>query len=106
MAIELAPETGSAVRHYAEEQGITIDELLKRAFPLKDAREDPIFARLRELQREYGLPLRPDGTTGHIPSSEIFAQWDVEDARRTQEEVEADQLLWESLEKDRHPVEI
>jgi hypothetical protein len=106
MALELAPETESTVRRYAQEQRITVDELLTRAFPPKAEDEDPIFARLRELQREYGLPARPDGTTGHIPARELFAKWDAEDALRTPEQIEADQLLWEALENDRHPVEI
>jgi hypothetical protein len=106
MSLNLAPDIEIAVQKYAEREGISIHELLARTFPvlpsnLTSVPSDPVNTvqeLLRQWQRDYGLPIRPDGKT-HTSAAELFAQWDAEDARRLPEEVKADQRLWENLER-------
>jgi hypothetical protein len=109
MSIDLAPEIETTLRRHAEREGVSINELLARAFPPvrtettpDEAAVDDSAARintlLRRWQREYGLPTRPDGKV-HTPVAELFAQWDAEDTALTSEELDAEQRLWENIEQ-------
>jgi hypothetical protein len=101
MSLELAPETESRVREYAEAEGVSIDDLLTRYFPPRVAPRDPrahVQALLTNWQREYGLPVPPGG---YKTTSELFAQWDAEDAQMTEAERETERRFWEDYERGR-----
>lgn len=66
---------------------------------------DRVIGLLNKWQQEYGLPPRPDGEM-HTPVAELMARWDAEDALLSPEEIEAEQRLWEDIERDSHPIEI
>jgi len=106
MSLQLDPEVEAAVRQHAELEGITVDELLIRAFPPVEApKRHRITTLLREWQREHGLPSNPTGqTTASV--AEIVSQWQIEDERRTPEEIEAEQQLWVDLAQSHMRVEI
>jgi hypothetical protein len=105
--LELAPETEASVREYAERRGVTVDEMLARAFPPVQTDRDRVMALLHRWQEESGgMPPRPGGGPEHIPVSQLMAEWDAEDAMRTPEQIEADTRLWESLVNDPHPLEL
>ena len=101
MDVELSPpEIETAVRHYAQREGVLIETLLSRGFPPlnspivsgrdeKNAPMAPVSALLYQWQQEYGLPPRPDGQT-HTSVQELVAQWNEEDAWLTPEEVQAE----------------
>lgn len=114
MSLDLAPEIETTVRLYAEREGVTVNELLARAFPPDKpttpsqhlAFENPVArvsALLRQWQQEHGLPPRPDGQP-HTSVQELLAQWDAEDAQLTAEEVEAERQLWEDIEQSHQEV--
>jgi hypothetical protein len=105
--LELAPETEASVREYAERRGVTVDEMLARAFPPAQSERERVMALLHQWQDECGgIPPGPDGRVNTMSVSELMAQWDAEDALRTPEQIEADTRLWESLQNDRHPLEL
>lgn len=56
--------------------------------------EDAVDAKLREWQEQDGSPLMPD-----VPAQVLFAQWAEEDAKMTEEEREAERVLWGSIEQ-------
>ena len=113
MSLNLAPEIESSVREYAARGGVSVDELLARAFPPVESNgkqspvasadktdsRDRVLALLRQWQQEYGLPPRPDGRK-HIPVSELFAEWVAEDANMTPEEAEEAQRFAEEYESE------
>jgi hypothetical protein len=110
MSLDLAPEVESTVRQYAEREGVSVDELLARAFPPvkslsakpQNATDDAdrVNTLLQSWQQEYSLPPRPDGRV-HTSTADLFAQWDAEDAALTPEDVEAERRLWEASQ-ERH----
>lgn len=116
MSLDVAPEIETTVRQYAEREGVSLDELMARAFPpigplpqpsQPDA-EDPtarVNSLLRQWQQEYGLPRRPDGRV-HTSAEELFAQWDAEDAQLTPEEAEAERHHWEDIQTEHQGVTI
>ncbi len=92
MSLQLAPEIETAVHQYAEREGVSLNELLRRAFPPVTAASS-VQTLLQQWQKEYGLPPRPDGKVS-APARELFARWEAEDAQLTQEEAAADQEIW------------
>ena len=99
MSLQLDPQVETSIRQYAEREGISVDELLMRAFPpVETPKRHRVATLLREWQREYGLPSNPTGqATASV--AEIVSQWQDEDERRTPEEIEAEQRLWIDLEQ-------
>ena len=111
MSLELSPEIESAVREYAEAEGVSINDLLARTFPprLSNTERDPgerIQALLSRWQQEHGLPPRPDGKK-HSTLAELSAEWQGEDSQMTEAERQADRELWEAYaDRDREPIQI
>ncbi len=56
--------------------------------------EDAVDAKLREWQEQDGAALMPD-----VPAQALFAEWAEEDSKMTEEEREAERVLWESIEQ-------
>ncbi len=104
MSLQIAPEIETAVRQYAEREGVSLNELLRRAFPLVP-KAPSVQTLLQHWQQEYGLPPRPDGKVS-TSAKELFAQWEAEDAELTQEEAAADQEIWEDYQTARQRVSI
>ena len=71
MSLQLAPEVETAVRQYAKREGVSPEELLRRAFP-PVAPVLSVQAWLHQWQQEYGLPPRSDGLR-HTSARELFA---------------------------------
>lgn len=116
MSLEIAPEIESSVRQYARRAGVTIDELLARAFPAPQSLprsdrfpvDDPrsqVAALLDQWQQKYGLPVRPDGKF-HTSAEELLARWDAEDAQLAAEQAESEQLLWADNQKHHQRIAI
>jgi hypothetical protein len=66
MALDLAPDTERRVREYAEEQGVSIEILMVRAFPPRIPKPD---------QKSLDL-------------AAIIRQWQMDDATEDEEELE------------------
>lgn len=107
MSLDLNPQTETILRVEAAREGVSIDDLIRRTFgkaePQSPVTEDPdkqrVFALLRERQREYGLPVPPGG---YKPLGELFAEWNAEDAKMTNEEREEERRFWEDYERGRN----
>lgn len=56
--------------------------------------EDIVAAKLRQWQAQDSKSLMPD-----IPTHTLFAQWAEEDAQMTDDEREAEDRLWEDVQK-------
>lgn len=97
MSLQLAPEIETAVRQYAEREGVSPEELLRRAFPPVSPASS-VRALLQQWQQKYGLPPRPDGKVS-TSAKDLFAEWEAEDAQLTSTEVAADQKIWEDYQK-------
>jgi len=110
MSLDLNPEAETILRQEAEREGVSIDELIVRRFarpqpapqevPAPDAEKERVLALLRQWQKEYGMPPRPDGKE-HTSVAELLAEWEAEDAKLTPEEVQAEQRFWEDYERER-----
>jgi hypothetical protein len=98
LSIELTPSEEAKLAAAAKETGLAPAELVKKLvmehLPAAGTVEDDLDARLRNWQKQDGTKLMPD-----IPTQTLFAQWAEEDAQMTDEEREAEDRLWEDLEK-------
>ena len=56
------------------------------------------MALLAERQAKYGLPVPPGGFK---PLGQLFAEWNEEDAKMTNEEIEEERRFWEDYERER-----
>ena len=127
MAFELAPDIEQSIRLAAARKGLAIEELLRQTFaptftqvlqPAVEPREARtetkeetrarVMTTLHNMQKEYGLPPRPDGEQGHTTLAELSARWAEEDAHLTDEEWEAERQFWEEFNRERsnRPLEI
>lgn len=106
MSLELKPYAESVLRQEADREGISVDDLIVRTFTSKqaplpteaDSEKERVLALLRQWQQEYGLPV-PRG--GYKPLSQLFAEWNAEDAQMTDEEREEERRFWEDYERGR-----
>ncbi len=113
--LELAPETASRVRERAARDGVTIEELLDRflaqpsqgsqSAPIKPVAEETseethprVMGILAERQKQYGMPTPPGGFK---TLTELFAEWEAEDANMTPEQVEEELRFWEDYKRTR-----
>ena len=110
--LELAPETESNIRYYAEREGLSVDELMARTFrqrsqPQPETPEQTthrVQGLLAEWQARDPLPVPPGGFKS---LTELSAEWAAEDERLTDAEREADRQFWEEFNsRDRAPVQI
>jgi|SRR5579872_81148 len=108
MSIELSPEVEHAVRERAAAEGVSINDLLARTFvpEKRDERttQDPrerVRALLAELQARDNTPRLPPIPTreGETPTQALFRKWQEEDANMTEEEIEAEERLWQEIEQ-------
>ena len=109
--LDIAPETERFLQQEAAREGVSVDALIRRAFPhvgeLAPADDTVrVQALLTKWQKEYGLPPRPDGKT-HTTLAELFDVWEAEDANMTPEQIEQERQFWADYERrDRQPIEI
>ena len=97
--IPFTPSEEARLSAAARQTGLTPGEWIKRLalerLPTTSVDvEEEIDAKLRQWQEQDGVKLMPD-----IPARELFAQWAEKDARMTDEEREAEDRLWEDIEK-------
>lgn len=106
MSLELSPEVEHAVRQRAAAKGVSINDLLARTFVLDMQEEllsqDPkerVRALLAEWQAQDNTPRLPPipMREGETPTAALFRKWEEEDAGMTDEEVKADEQLWEEF---------
>lgn len=99
LTIDLSPSEEAQLSQVAKQTGLATEELVKKLvlahLPARPAHDsDDLDAKLRKWQEQDGTKLTPD-----IPAHSLFAQWAAEDAEMTQAEREAEDRLWEDLEK-------
>jgi hypothetical protein len=99
MRIQLTPTEEARLCAVARQTGLTPAELVKRlAFEnlpdIPATADDAVDARLSQWQEQDGKTLTPD-----IPARTLFAQWAEEDAPMNDAEREAEDQLWENLQK-------
>ena len=108
MSLDLSPEVETVVRDRAQALGVSVNDLLARTFaPEKTEAKtvnDPeahIQALLARWQTEDNTPILPPIPTlpGETPTQALFRKWAEEDARMTDEEREAEDQLWEDIDK-------
>lgn len=108
MSLDVAPEVEITVREYAAEEGVSISELLARYFPPRkvdptDPNKERLFAKLRQMQKEYGLPVPLGGLKS---LAQLSAQWAAEDASLSEDDRRADREFWEAFnQRDRLPLQ-
>lgn len=100
--LELAPEVEDTVREYASREGVSVSDLIARAFPpLRETQEERI-ARAKALVRRWQ---EEDGTLARHASvpvqslDEMFREWEEEDSRMSDEEREAAEQAWEDFKR-------
>jgi hypothetical protein len=100
MSLELAPDIERRVQEYAAAEGVSIEELIDRAFPsvaeTPEQTRERVQALLARRYEETG-----DTPVPHKPLAELFAEWDAEDAKMTPEERQAEREFWEDYERER-----
>lgn len=105
ITIELAPDQEARLTAAAKQEGLDpavlarkfVIEQLPGASPVEQVR-----AKLRQWQAQDNTPVvaGPEPLPGETPTQALFRKWDEEDARMTEEEREAEDRLWEGIEKD------
>jgi hypothetical protein len=99
LIIDLTPSEEAQLSEAAKQTGLAPAELVKKLvkehLPAIHAyAESDLDSNLRKWQEQDGMKLMPD-----IPTRTLFAQWAEEDALMTNDEREAEDRLWEDLEK-------
>ncbi len=106
VTISFSQSEESYLAAVARQTGLAPAELIKRITlenlppltpsPLSVSEEnDAIDAKLRLWQQKEGTPLMPDRST-----ADLYAEWEQEDARVTDEERDAEDRLWAEIEKE------
>ena len=108
MSLEISPEIENVVRERAAIEGVSVNELLARAFApnkIEDYQISEPRAHLQNLlarwQAEDNTPLVPPPPTrpGETPTQALFRQWREEEAHMTDPEKEAEDRLWAEIEQ-------
>ena len=99
MRIDLTPHEKEQIYAAAKQIGLRPAEFVKRTTlehlsTAPPTSEETLDAKLRRWQEQDGIALMPD-----IPTATLFAQWAAEDALMTDEERDAEDRLWEEIEK-------
>ena len=99
LEIPFTPIEEARLTAAAKQTGLAPAELIKRLAlahlpPVPANAEDELNAKLRSWQEQDGTPLMPN-----IPTQKLFAKWAEEDAQMTEAEREAEDRLWEDIEK-------
>jgi hypothetical protein len=107
MSLDVSPQSEAILREEAEQEGVSIDELIRRTFgkakftrqiATANPEKERVFALMHKWQREYGMPVRSNGKP-HRALAELSAQWEAEDANLTDSEREAERQYWEERER-------
>ena len=106
MSLDVSPEIENMVRQRAAAEGVSINDLLARTFaPEKEPPVSEPIERVQQLlarwQAEDHTPIVPPMPTQsrETPTQALFRKWEEEDAHMTEEEKEAEDRLWEDIEK-------
>ena len=99
LMIVLTPSEEALLCEAAKQTGLAPAELAKKVVtdhlvPVPATGNDDLDAKLCKWQVQDGTMLMRD-----IPTQTLFAQWAEEDRHMTDEERQAEDLLWEDLEK-------
>ena len=78
MSLILAPKIEEALRQYAEQAGVSINELLEHTFPLTSTEAEPGIHFAGESLSSYSTRSRY-GRKSRGGTSELCAEWDAED---------------------------
>ena len=109
MSLTLSPDVEAAVERRAREEGVSPNDLLARTFgsngASKVASNDPVERALEFVRRlRASDPSIPDPEPiemlpGETPTLALFRKWSEEDALLTDEEVAAQNRLWEEIQQ-------
>jgi len=78
MSLTLAPKIEAALRQYAEQAGVSVDELLEHTFPMTSSEPKPTIRFAGDSSVSYSTRTRY-GKKGRGGTSELCAEWDAED---------------------------
>jgi len=99
ITVNLTPMEEAQLSSEAIQNGLDTSELVQNLLrehlistPLTSA--DKVRIKLRQWQKETKTVTSPA-----IPAHELFARWAEEDAQMTEEEMEAEDRLWEDFQK-------
>ena len=93
MSLELGPETERRVREYAAAEGISIEELMDRAFPPRVCEETHTLLAQRYAETD-NLCLK------HKAFSTLFSEEEARSARITAEEYVTELKFWEDYDRE------
>jgi hypothetical protein len=97
LTIELTPDEEERLTQAARREGLDAAALARKLLMSSlngTADAHDLDARLRRWQEQDGTALLPV-----VPTDVLFAQWAEEDARMTPQELQAEDRLWQDLEK-------
>jgi len=99
LTIDLTPNEEAQLSEAAKHVGLAPAELAKKLLQehlpgITTNEIDDLDAKLHAWQQQDGTQLMPD-----VPTQLLFAQWAAEDAQMTDAERQAEDHLWEDLEK-------
>src|ERR1051325_2868201 len=108
MLLTLTPDVEAAVERCAREEGVSPNDLLARTFGSNGKNDglpdDPreraieIIRRLRASDPTIPDPEPIEMLPGETPTLALFRKWAEEDALLTDEEVAAENRLWEEIQ--------
>ena len=97
LTINLTPDEEARLSAAAMQDGLApetlVENLVREHLPTANPYEE-LDRKLRERQAQDHVTLMPDRS-----AAELFAEWDREAARMTDEEREAEDRLWEDFQK-------
>lgn len=94
MLLDLAPDIETAIRRRAQREGVSVEELLARAFPPMP--EEPARTFAPTPPEEDSEP-RTAAISGRRRRNAV-AEWDTEDTWRSLEGADTERHLWRSFE--------
>lgn len=108
MSLELSLEVENMVREKATEEGVSIEELLRRTFASEKSYaphllppKERVQALLALWQAEDHSPMQSPvlARNDETPTRTLFLKWEEEDAHLTVSEREAEALFWEEFQE-------
>lgn len=93
MLLDLAPDIETAIRRRAQREGMSVEELLARAFPPSEE----VSRTFPSATPEEDSEPRPVAISGRRRRNAV-AEWDTEDTWRSLEGEDTERHLWRSFE--------
>ncbi|MGO8670107.1 MAG: hypothetical protein ACLQVD_01880 [Capsulimonadaceae bacterium] len=104
ITVNFTPAEEASLSHAAMHSGIALEDLVRKIVRehLPDANPlDEMRRRIREWQEQDNTPTPPVSVSrpGLTPTAALFQVWMEEDALRTEDEIAANDRLWEDYKQ-------